>query len=144
MKSMYVIRRLLLVAAVCLGSVAGLAPVFATDGNPILELGTFSWLDFQKKKLTAEVAEIKIQGRAVQSPQIDVSLYQAIIFENADEKENHRLVFPPGLDNTMDRPYKSPVIKPGERWGLELHNLGVFTYRCTLHPEESGTIKVHL
>jgi len=117
--------------------------VSATDGNPIMDLGIFSWVKYQQKQFFTDIVEISIENQGFHEEEVSVSIYQPIIFENKDEA-NHRLVFIPGLDNLMDFAYTSPVIKPEERWGLELHGFGVFPYQCTLHPEERGTFSVKL
>lgn len=118
-------------------------PAFATDGQPILDLGIVSWLDYQKKQLLAEVARISIHDNVVKSPDVTVEIYQAVIFENQDQ-DSHRLVFLPDLDNKMESAYTSAVIRSGERWGAEFHGFGIFPYHCTVHPEERGKIKVVL
>ena len=120
-----------------------LNPVSATDGDPVLDLGIFSWIKYQKKQFFTDIVEITIENHAIHKANVEVSIYQPIIFENKDDT-NHRLVFLPGLDNLMDFAYTSPVIKPEERWGLELHTFGVFPYQCTLHPEERGKFSVKL
>jgi len=121
----------------------GINPVSATDGNPVMDLGIFSWIKYQKKQFFTDIIEVTIQDNKFHSADLPVSIYQPIIFENQDDA-NHRLVFHPGLENLMDFPYTSPVIKPEERWGLELHTFGVFPYQCTLHPEERGKFTVKL
>ena len=121
----------------------GVNPVSATDGNPIMDLGIFSWIKYQKKQFFTDIVEVAIQGNKFHAADLPVSIYQPIIFENQDD-DNHRLVFLPGLENLMDYTYTSPVIKPEERWGLEIHTFGVFPYQCTLHPAERGKFTVKL
>jgi plastocyanin len=121
----------------------GAGRVFATDGDPIMDLGIFSWIKYQQKQFFTDIVEIAIEGNTFSKTDVQVKIYQPIIFENRD-KTNHRLVFLPGLENKMDYAYTSPVIKTGERWGLELHTFGVFPYQCTLHPEERGRFTVKL
>jgi plastocyanin len=118
-------------------------PVRATDGQPILDLGIVSWLEYQKKQLLVQVAEVKIHDHAIETADISVSIYQAVIFENQDET-NHRLVFLPDVDNLMETAYTSAVIRASERWGAEFHAFGIFPYQCTMHPEERGRITVTL
>lgn len=115
----------------------------SSDGAPIMDLGIFTWLQYQKKQFFTDIVEIAIKDKAVNSPEVTVSIFEPILFENQD-KTNHRIVFLPGIGNAMDFEVLSPVIKPGERWGLEIHIFGVMTYQCTLHPEEHGTITVKL
>ena len=117
--------------------------VFGTDGQPILDLGIVSWLEYQKKQLLVEVTEITIHDHTIQPSDVSVSIYQAVIFENRDET-NHRLVFLPDVDNLMENAYTSAVIRASERWGAEFHGFGVIPYQCTIHPEERGKITVTL
>lgn len=115
----------------------------ATDGRPILDLGIVSWLEYQRKQLLVEVAEITIHEHSIQTPDVSVSIYQPVIFENQDET-SHRLVFLPDIDNKMEIAYTSAVIRSKERWGAEFHGFGIFPYHCTIHPEERGEITVTL
>ena len=118
-------------------------PVIATDGDPIMDLGIFTWLKYQQKQFFTDIVEIAIKDNKIQSPKLTVEIYEPILFENQD-KTNHRLVFLPSVGNKFDVEYFSPVIQPGERWGLELHTFGDFPYQCTLHPEERGIFTVNL
>lgn len=127
----------LLLAALCMPAAV------ATDGQPILDLGTVSWLDFQRRQLLAEVAEVTIANNRISPTETVVSIYQAVIFQNLDETP-HRLVFMPDLGNKMDRAYTSAVVRHEERWGAEFHDFGRFPYHCTVHPEERGEISVIL
>jgi plastocyanin len=120
-----------------------LQPAIATDGQPILDLGIVSWLEYQKRQLLVDISEIKIHDGVIEQAMVTVSIYQAVIFENMGET-NHRLVFMPDTDNKMEVAYSSAVIRPKERWGAEFHGFGVFPYNCTLHPEERGKIAVTL
>jgi plastocyanin len=122
---------------------SGMKPAYATDGDPIMDLGIFSWIMYQKKQFFTDIVEISIENHAFHETDVEVSVYEPIIFENKDA-ENHRLVFLPGLKNKMDFVYTSPVIKPEERWGLEIHTFGEFPYQCSLHPEERGRFTVKL
>jgi len=117
--------------------------VDATDGQPILDLGIVSWLEYQKKQLLVEVTEITIHDHAINAAKVSVSIYEAVIFENQDDT-NHRLVFLPDVDNLMENAYTSAVIRASERWGAEFHAFGIFPYHCTIHPEERGRIRVTL
>jgi len=117
--------------------------VFATDGEPVMDLGIFGWLKYQQTQFFTDIEEIAIRDGSVAKPHVEVSVYQPIIFENQGDT-NHRLVFIPGLENQMEYPYTSPIIKPGERWGLEIHSFGTFEYQCTLHPEVNGKVTVKL
>ena len=117
----------------------GLNAAIATDGQPILDLGIVSWLEYQKRQLLVEIAEISIEDSVIKPSDTVVSIYQAVIFRN-----NHRLVFLPDVGNKMDEAYTSAVIRPDERWGAEFHGFGRFPYRCTIHPEEMGEISVIL
>ena len=117
--------------------------VMATDGQPILDLGIVSWLEYRKKQLLVEVIEIIIHDHAITAADVSVSIYQAVIFENQDET-NHRLVFLPDMDNLMETAYTSAVIRAGERWGAEFHAFGAFPYQCTIHSEERGRVTVTL
>lgn len=124
-------------------AITGLTSALATDGQPILDLGIVSWLDYQKRQLLVEIAEISIAGNAVSPTDAVVSIYQAVIFQNQD-KVMHRLVFLPDIGNKMEGAYTSAVIRPGERWGAEFHGFGRFPFHCTIHPEERGEISVIL
>lgn len=143
MKSFRYIRRAKTLWLICLAVSIGPGLSSATDGQPILELGIVSWLQHQKMQLTAEVAVVKIQDHAIQPADLTVSIYQAAIFENLDEM-NHVLVFLPGIDNLMEKEYTSAIIGAGERWGAEFHGFGVIPYRCTIHPEEHGSVTIVL
>jgi plastocyanin len=132
--------------AACLISAAvlllpGITRVSATDGEPLQEIGIYSWLQFQQKKFFTEITEISIHNKTVTPAKTSASLYEPIFFENQDET-NHRLIFIPDMNNDMEYGYTTPVIAPGERWGVEIHNFGVFPYQCTLHPEEHGVVSV--
>jgi plastocyanin len=122
---------------------AGVAQVKATDGDPIMDLGIFSWIKYQQKTFFTDIVEITLQDGKFSHPEVEVSVYQPIIIENKST-ENHRIVFVPGLKNKMDFAYTGPVIKAEERWGLEIHTFGDYPYQCTLHPEERGVFKVTL
>lgn len=121
----------------------GIFPIKATDGDPIMDLGIFSWIKYQQKTFFTDIVEITLENGKFSEPQIEVSIYQPIIIENKGS-ENHRIIFLPGLKNKMDFAYTSPVIKSEERWGLEIHTFGVFPYQCTLHPEERGSLTIKL
>lgn len=131
------------IAVLCLAVLQPVPPVSATDGDPIMDLGIFSWIKYQQKQFFTEIVEVGIKDRSFSTKKVTVKIYQPILFENQDQV-NHRLVFLPGLDNKMDLAYTSPVIEPGERWGLEIHTFGVFPFQCTLHPEERGSFTVKL
>lgn len=118
-------------------------PATATDGDPIMDLGIFTWLKYQQKQFFTDITELAIKDRKISAPALTVEIYQPIIFENQDQT-NHRLVFLPGVNNKFDQEYFSPVIQPGERWGLEIHTFGEFPYQCTLHPEERGKFNIKL
>ena len=118
-------------------------PASATDGDPIMDLGIFSWVKYQQKQFFTDIVEVTIENHAFHEPDVSVSVYQPIIFENKDDT-NHRLVFLTALDNKMEIPYTSPVIKPEERWGLEIHTFGTYPYQCSLHPEERGKFTIKL
>ena len=122
---------------------AGIFPVAATDGDPIMDLGIFSWIKYQQKTFFTDIVEITLENGKFSNPDMEVSVYQPIIIENKDS-QNHRIVFVPGLKNKMDYAYTSPVINPEERWGLEIHTFGVYPYQCSLHPEEHGSFTVKL
>jgi plastocyanin len=115
----------------------------ATDGDPIMDLGIFSWVKYQQKTFFTDIVEVTIKKGVFQEGKLEVSIYQPIIFENQDDTQ-HRLVFIPGLNNKMDYAYTSPVIEPEQRWGLEIHTFGEFPYQCTLHPGERGMFRVKL
>ena len=144
MKRFKSIRNLVLAITASASLLVGLVPVSATDGDPIMDLGIFSWIKFQQKQFFTDIVEVAIENGNFDRNDIEVSVYQPIIFENRDKEANHRLAFLPGLENKMDIPYTSAVIKPGERWGLEIHTFGVFPFQCTLHPEEKGRFRVKL
>jgi len=135
--------RILITAALCAVSLGPIRTVIATDGDPIMDLGIFTWLKYQQKQFFTDITEIAIKDGKIQPPELTLDIYQPIIFENQDNT-NHRLVFLPGIGNKMDLEYVSPVIQPGERWGLEIHTFGDFPYQCTLHPEERGSFTVNL
>jgi len=120
-----------------------LPAALATDGQPILDLGIVSWLDYQKRQLVSEVKEVTIEDGKVRPTDTVVSIYQAVMFHNLDD-EHHRLVFLPDIGNKMERAYTSAVIRPGERWGAEFHGFGRLPFHCTIHPEERGEVSVIL
>lgn len=122
---------------------SGIIPAIATDGDPIMDLGIFSWIKYQQKTFFTDIVEITLQNGKFSNAEMEVSIYQPIIIENKDS-ENHRIIFVPGLKNKMDFAYTSPVIEPEQRWGLEIHTFGTFPYQCTLHPQERGSFSVKL
>jgi len=123
--------------------IIGITSVKATDGDPVMDLGIFSWIKYQQKIFFTDIVEITLENGKFSPEQTEVSVYQPIIIENKDA-ENHRIIFLPGLKNKMDFAYTSPVIKSEERWGLEIHTFGNFPYQCTLHPEERGSFTIKL
>lgn len=137
------LHRLRFCLAVCLIIQAGLPSALATDGQPILDLGIVSWLDFQKRQLISEVREVTIENGKVSPTETVVSIYQAVMFHNRDD-ESHRLVFLPDVGNKMERAYTSAAIRSGERWGAEFHGFGRLPFRCTVHPDERGEVSVIL
>lgn len=120
-----------------------LRPAIATDGQPILDLGIVSWLDYQRRQLVSEVKEVNIESGKVSPTETVVSIYQAVMFHNLSD-ENHRLVFLPDVGNKMEQAYTSAVIRPDERWGAEFHGFGILPFQCTVHPEERGEVSVIL
>lgn len=131
--------RLLLLVSVLLC----LRSAIATDGQPILDLGIVSWLDYQKRQLISDVKEVKIEKGKVSPTETVVSIYGPVMFENLDEV-SHRLVFLPDIGNKMERAYTTAVIRAGERWGAEFHGFGRLPFHCTVHPEERGEVSVIL
>ena len=115
----------------------------ATDGQPILDLGIVSWLDYQKRQLISEIKEVTIEAGRVKPTETVVSIYQAVMFHNIDD-ESHRLVFLPDVGNKMEQAYTSAVIRPDERWSAEFHGFGWLPFHCTVHPEERGAVSVIL
>lgn len=130
-------------AALCAFMLAQTLPVGATDGDPIMDLGIFTWLRYQQKQFFSDFTEVAIKDNKIQTPKLTVQMYEPIIIENQD-KTNHRIVFLTGLGNKMDYEYMSPVIQPGERWGFEIHTLGEFPFQCSLHPGERGIFTIKL
>ncbi|MDH3531851.1 MAG: hypothetical protein OEO82_02920 [Gammaproteobacteria bacterium] len=120
-----------------------LQSAIATDGQPILELGIVSWLDYQRRQLLTEVREVTIESGKVAPTETVVSIYEAVMFHNLDD-QNHRLVFLPDIGNKMEDAYTSAVIRPDERWGAEFHGFGIIPFQCTIHPEERGEVSVIL
>lgn len=135
-------RRLLCLSALLLLA-AALPRALATDGQPILDLGIVSWLDYQKRQLISDVKEVKIENGTISPTETVVSIYGPVMFENLDEV-SHRLVFLPDIGNKMERAYTTAVIRAGERWGAEFHGFGRLPFHCTVHPEERGEISVIL
>jgi plastocyanin len=133
----------MVIMSITLGFFLGSYQVSATDGDPIMDLGIFSWVKYQQKTFFTDIIEVTIKKGIFENGEQEVSIYQPIIFENQDDT-NHRLVFIPGLENKMDYAYTSPVIEPEQRWGVEIHTFGVFPYQCTLHPGERGKFSVKL
>ncbi|MBT8101054.1 MAG: hypothetical protein KJO82_14965 [Gammaproteobacteria bacterium] len=129
--------------AVFLIVLAGLRSAVATDGQPILDLGIVSWLDYQKRQLISEIKEVTIENGKVSPTETVVSIYQAVVFLNLDD-DSHRLVFLPDVGNKMERAYTSAAIRSGERWGAEFHGFGRLPFHCTIHPEERGEVSVIL
>ena len=120
-----------------------LQTAIATDGQPILELGIVSWLDYQRRQLLTEVQEVTIENGKVSPTETVVSIYEAVMFHNLDD-QNHRLVFLHDIGNKMEDAYTSSVIRPDERWGAEFHGFGIIPFQCTIHPEERGEVSVIL
>lgn len=120
-----------------------LQTAIATDGQPILELGIVSWLDYQRRQLLTEVQDVTIENGKVSPTETVVSIYEAVMFHNLDD-QNHRLVFLPDIGNKMEDAYTSSVIRPDERWGAEFHGFGIIPFQCTIHPEERGEVSVIL
>ena len=75
-------------------------------------------------------------------PRLEISSGTVVVLENQD-KENHRIIFPPAPGNEVATDVSSPVIKPGERWGAQFLDPGTYPYHCTLHPDrEQGVVEV--
>lgn len=136
-------RLFALIPFTLLALTSGSQPAKATDGQPILDLGIVSWLEFKKRQLVSEIKEVTIVDGKIKPTETVVSIYQAVVFHNLD-KENHRLVFMPDIGNKMEEAYTSAVIRNDERWGAEFHGFGLLPFHCTAHPEERGEISVIL
>ena len=132
-----------LLLAAAAAAVLCLRGAMATDGQPILDLGIVSWLDYQKRQLLSEVKEVTIENGKVSPTETVVSIYQPVMFHNRDEI-THRLVFLPDIGNKMEQAYTSSVMRTDERWGAEFHGFGRFPFQCSIHPEERVEISVIL
>lgn len=110
--------------------------------HPITERGLLSQIAVKTTRLFRRVETIKIQDLVVETPNLTIEPGTVIVFDNHDVNVNHRLTFTPAPGNQLINEFKSAIIQPGELWGAEFLNNGVYPYHCTLHPDEQGTIEV--
>ena len=107
------------------------------DSGTLYELGLLNWLQYQKILLSDEVYEVNIRDSVFQTAELGVTLangnvHGKVIFENQDDI-NHRIVFEQHVGNDLRYEIRSPVIKPGARWALEILRDGFYPFRCSIH-----------
>lgn len=113
------------------------------EGNvlAIRDLGLLNWVDYRKIQLSGDVTEISIIQDDGQLLDASAYVHETVVFHNQDDRE-HRLVFGPDELNTMGHTVYSPLIKPGERWGIAFVKDGLYPVQCALHPAAKGQIEV--
>lgn len=116
--------------------------VLLAHEEPVVGVGKFNEVKYQEAKELGGVTEIVISEGTVATPDAVAKVYHTVIFWNGDG-ENHHLVFLPGVRNNLEHDVALPLIKPGERWGVEFHSGGIYSYHCTIHPEMRGVVEVH-
>lgn len=113
-----------------------------TVPHPIDERGLMSQIAVQTTKMFRPVEIIEIRNGVLETPELTIAPGTVVVIDNKD-KTNHRMLFAPDPINNLVDNFTSTVIKPGDRWGAEFLEPGVFPYKCTLHPEkEHGVVRV--
>jgi hypothetical protein len=117
------------------------------DSATLSERGILNFIHYQKVRLSDYVYTVDIGEDGIAPTNLDVILanrgvHGTLIVENKDEAV-HRIVFSQHIGNNLSNDMKSPVIKPGERWALDIMKDGIYPFQCTLHPEKSqGMLQV--
>ena len=117
------------------------------DSGTLYDLGKLSWMQYQQIRLSDHVYEISVRDAAFETAALEVTLASSnvhgkVIFENKDDT-HHRIVFEQHVGNDLRYEIRSPVIKPGDRWALEILRDGLYPYRCSIHGEKmQGTLLV--
>ncbi len=117
------------------------------DSGTLYELGLLNWVQYQKILLSDEVYEVNIRDSVFETAELGVTLANSnvhgkVIFENEDDT-NHRIVFEQHVGNDLRYEIRSPVIKPGDRWALEILRDGFYPFRCSIHAEKmQGTLRI--
>jgi hypothetical protein len=113
-----------------------------TIPHPIDERGLMSQITVKTTRMFRPVEILEIHNGVLSKPELSIAPGTVLVIDNKD-KSNHRLVFPPGPENDIVVEFTSTVIMPGQLWGAEFINPGVYNYKCTLHPEkEHGVVRV--
>jgi plastocyanin len=115
--------------------------VLMAHEEAVVDVGKFNGVKYQEAKELGGVTEIVISEGVVSAPETVAEVYRTVIFQNGDD-ESHLLVFLPGVRNDLEHDITSPLIEPGERWGVEFHSDGIYPYHCTIHPEVRGVVEV--
>lgn len=117
------------------------------DSATLSERGILNWLHYQKILLADNVHTVVIDQNGIQPADVEVILasrrvHGTLIIENAGN-ENHRIVFDKHIGNNLGYAINSPVIKPGERWAVDIMKDGIYPFHCSLHPDKiQGTLQV--
>jgi len=113
-----------------------------TIPHPIDERGLMSQITVKTTRMFRPVEILEIHKGLLTKPEITIVTGTVLVIDNKDQA-NHRLVFPPGPGNDVVVEFTSTVILPGQLWGAQFINPGVYPYKCTLHPEkEYGVVRV--
>jgi plastocyanin len=114
-----------------------------TIPHPIDERGLLTWVSVKTMRLFRKVEVLEIKDLTIQKSEMTIEPGTVIVFENQDKTSNHRIIIPPASSNDILTDVGSPVIKPGELWGAEFLDPGIYPFHCTLHPDgEHGVISV--
>lgn len=117
------------------------------DSGTLYDLGILNWVQYQQVRLADKVYEVNIRDAAFEKTKLEVTLANSnvhgkVIFENKDST-HHRIVFEQHVGNDLRYEIRSPVIKPGDRWAVEILRDGFYPYRCSIHAENmQGTLQV--
>ena len=117
------------------------------DSATLSERGILNFFHYQKILLSDHVYTVEIGKDGFKPANLDVILasrgvHGTLIIENRDEAV-HRIVFMQHIGNNLGYDMKSPVIKAGERWAVDIMKDGIYPFRCTLHPENpQGMLQV--
>lgn len=129
--------------------IIGSSVTFAVDedSGTLFERGILNFFHYQKIMLSDHVYKIEFDKSGFQPTNVEVALanrnvHGILIFENNGEM-GHRIVFKQHIGNDLSYEIKSPVIKPGEKWALDILKDGIYPFECTLHPDRGmGTLQV--
>ena len=113
-----------------------------TMPHPIDERGLMTQIGVKTTRMFRTVEIMEIQNGRLQTQALTIAPGTVVVFDNKDQT-NHRLVFPPGPANDVAGDFVSSVIQPGQLWGAEFLDPGIYPYKCSLHPErEHGVVNV--